>query len=184
VAARGASAAAGGAGDWVPPERFARCDGAHESPTVFAHACNMGLEGIVSKRKDSAYRSGRSPDWLKMKKSGWPGDEAGSGGGLGALTAPAGAFSAASHKTSTLRSQPTDRHLGMGPHRPPRRLQSSRAINAGTHLRQECRRESRRTLRVSPRTRSDEIAPARPGSRMLETRGEAAAWFGGFLKMK
>jgi ATP-dependent DNA ligase len=27
----------------------------------------MGLEGIVSKRKDSAYRSGRSPDWLKME---------------------------------------------------------------------------------------------------------------------
>jgi ATP-dependent DNA ligase len=27
----------------------------------------MGLEGIVSKRKDSAYRSGRSRDWLKMK---------------------------------------------------------------------------------------------------------------------
>jgi len=26
-----------------------------------------GLEGIVSKRKDSSYRSGRSPDWLKMK---------------------------------------------------------------------------------------------------------------------
>ena len=24
-------------------------------------------EGIVSKRKDSMYRSGRSPDWLKMK---------------------------------------------------------------------------------------------------------------------
>jgi ATP-dependent DNA ligase len=39
------------------------CDG----PTVFAHACKLGLEGIVSKRKDSAYRSGRSPDWLKMK---------------------------------------------------------------------------------------------------------------------
>ena len=36
-------------------------------PTVFAHACKMGLEGIVSKRKDSRYRSGRSPDWLKMK---------------------------------------------------------------------------------------------------------------------
>jgi len=35
---------------------------------VFAHACKLGLEGIVSKRKDSAYRSGRSPDWLKMKK--------------------------------------------------------------------------------------------------------------------
>jgi bifunctional non-homologous end joining protein LigD len=29
-----------------------------DGPTVFAHACKMGLEGIVSKRKDSAYRSG------------------------------------------------------------------------------------------------------------------------------
>jgi len=31
-----------------------------DGPTVFAHACKMGLEGIVSKRKDSPYRSGRS----------------------------------------------------------------------------------------------------------------------------
>ena len=38
-----------------------------DGPTVFAHACKMGLEGIVSKRKGSPYRSGRSPDWLKMK---------------------------------------------------------------------------------------------------------------------
>jgi bifunctional non-homologous end joining protein LigD len=38
-----------------------------DGPTVFAHACKLGLEGIVSKRKDSPYRSGRSPDWLKMK---------------------------------------------------------------------------------------------------------------------
>jgi hypothetical protein len=35
--------------------------------TVFQHACKMGLEGIVSKRLGSAYRSGRSPDWLKFK---------------------------------------------------------------------------------------------------------------------
>jgi hypothetical protein len=27
------------------------------------NACKMGLEGIVSKRKDSTYRSGRSPHW-------------------------------------------------------------------------------------------------------------------------
>jgi bifunctional non-homologous end joining protein LigD len=27
-------------------------------------------QGIVSKRKDSTYRSGRSPDWLKMKNPG------------------------------------------------------------------------------------------------------------------
>jgi ATP-dependent DNA ligase len=38
-----------------------------DGPTVFGHACKMGLEGIVSKRKDSPYRSGRSPDWFKMK---------------------------------------------------------------------------------------------------------------------
>ena len=38
-----------------------------DGETVFRHACKCGLEGIVSKRKDSPYRSGRSPDWLKMK---------------------------------------------------------------------------------------------------------------------
>jgi ATP-dependent DNA ligase len=43
-----------------------------DGPTVFAHVCNLGLEGIVSKRKESAYRSGRSPDWLKMKNANAP----------------------------------------------------------------------------------------------------------------
>jgi len=43
-----------------------------DGPTVFSHACKMGLEGVVSKRKDSLYRSGRSPDWLKMKNSDAP----------------------------------------------------------------------------------------------------------------
>jgi bifunctional non-homologous end joining protein LigD len=38
-----------------------------DGPTVFRHACKLGLEGIVSKRKDSPYRSGRSSDWLKSK---------------------------------------------------------------------------------------------------------------------
>ena len=37
-----------------------------DGPTVFAHVCKMGLEGIVSKRraraKGSPYRSGHSPD--------------------------------------------------------------------------------------------------------------------------
>jgi hypothetical protein len=36
-----------------------------DGPTVFAHACRMGLEGIVSKRKGSLYRSGRTTDWVK-----------------------------------------------------------------------------------------------------------------------
>jgi bifunctional non-homologous end joining protein LigD len=39
---------------------------------VFRHACKMGLEDIVSKRLGSHYRSGRSPDWLKMKNPAAP----------------------------------------------------------------------------------------------------------------
>jgi len=39
----------------------------HPGDVVFAHACKMGLEGIVSKRLGSRYRSGRTPDWLKFK---------------------------------------------------------------------------------------------------------------------
>jgi bifunctional non-homologous end joining protein LigD len=38
-----------------------------DGETIFRHACKLGLEGIVSKRKGSPYRSGRSPDWHKMK---------------------------------------------------------------------------------------------------------------------
>jgi ATP-dependent DNA ligase len=39
---------------------------------VFAQACKLGLEGIVSKRRDSSYRSGRSPDWIKSKNPAAP----------------------------------------------------------------------------------------------------------------
>jgi ATP-dependent DNA ligase len=46
--------------EWIDGEEF---DGA----TVFEHARSLGLEGIVSKRKDSRYVSGRSPYWLKME---------------------------------------------------------------------------------------------------------------------
>jgi bifunctional non-homologous end joining protein LigD len=43
-----------------------------DGPLVFAHACKMGLEGIVSKRRDSFYRSGRSPDRIKSKNPNAP----------------------------------------------------------------------------------------------------------------
>lgn len=36
-------------------------------PTIFKHVCKIGLEGIVSKRADAPYRSGRVQDWLKAK---------------------------------------------------------------------------------------------------------------------
>jgi len=38
-----------------------------EGEIVFAHACKLGCEGIVSKRLGSPYRSGRSPLWVKVK---------------------------------------------------------------------------------------------------------------------
>jgi bifunctional non-homologous end joining protein LigD len=43
-----------------------------EGAVVFQHACKMGLEGIVSKRLGSRYRSGRTPDWLKFKNPAAP----------------------------------------------------------------------------------------------------------------
>jgi hypothetical protein len=46
--------------------------GGEDGPLVFAHACKLGLEGIVSKRKDSGYRSGRSPHWIKSKNPAAP----------------------------------------------------------------------------------------------------------------
>ena len=38
-------------------------------PVLVRHACKFGLEGIVSKRVDAPYRSGRGHDWLKTKCS-------------------------------------------------------------------------------------------------------------------
>jgi bifunctional non-homologous end joining protein LigD len=35
--------------------------------TIFEHACQMGLEGVVSKRADSIYRAGRQESWIKTK---------------------------------------------------------------------------------------------------------------------
>jgi bifunctional non-homologous end joining protein LigD len=40
---------------------------AAESKLVFAKACEMGLEGIVSKRAGSRYIVGTSRTWLKCK---------------------------------------------------------------------------------------------------------------------
>jgi bifunctional non-homologous end joining protein LigD len=40
---------------------------AEDGAIVFAHACKLGLEGIVSKRVDASYRSGPYPAWIKVK---------------------------------------------------------------------------------------------------------------------
>jgi ATP-dependent DNA ligase len=49
-------------------EHIEDADGA----VVFRAACNMGLEGIVAKRRDSRYRSGRCRDWVKVKNIAHP----------------------------------------------------------------------------------------------------------------
>lgn len=42
-----------------------------DGPVVLEHVCRLGLEGIVSKRADSPYRSGKRPDWIKTKCPAW-----------------------------------------------------------------------------------------------------------------
>jgi bifunctional non-homologous end joining protein LigD len=44
----------------------------HDGEAAFRHACAMGLEGIVAKRRDKPYQSGRSPDWIKVKNPAAP----------------------------------------------------------------------------------------------------------------
>ena len=39
---------------------------------VYRHACQLGCEGIVSKRLGSTYRSGRSKRWVKVKNPAAP----------------------------------------------------------------------------------------------------------------
>jgi bifunctional non-homologous end joining protein LigD len=40
---------------------------AEDGPTVFAHACRLGADGIVSKRVDGTYRSGPYRGWVKVR---------------------------------------------------------------------------------------------------------------------
>jgi ATP-dependent DNA ligase len=41
-------------------------------PDLFHAACRMGLDGLVSKRRDRPYRGGRSKDWVKVKNRAHP----------------------------------------------------------------------------------------------------------------
>jgi ATP-dependent DNA ligase len=43
-----------------------------DGPTIFEHACKLGLEGIVCKRVDLPYRAGPSKSWLKIKNKAHP----------------------------------------------------------------------------------------------------------------
>jgi bifunctional non-homologous end joining protein LigD len=39
----------------------------HDGEAMLRHACRLGLEGIISKRRDQPYRPGRGHHWLKAK---------------------------------------------------------------------------------------------------------------------
>lgn len=39
---------------------------------MFAAACDLGLEGIVSKKLDTPYRSGPAKAWIKIKNPNAP----------------------------------------------------------------------------------------------------------------
>ena len=54
---------AGAAGEAIRLSEHIAGDGA----AVFRKACQLGTEGIVSKRADSKYSPGRGPGWLKIK---------------------------------------------------------------------------------------------------------------------
>jgi len=56
----------------APGLRFNEHLDEEDGSAVFHHACKLGLEGIVSKRKDSRYSSGRSPHWIKSKNPSAP----------------------------------------------------------------------------------------------------------------
>jgi ATP-dependent DNA ligase len=42
---------------------------AEDGPTVFAHACRLGAECIVSKKVDGAYQSGPCRVWIKVRNT-------------------------------------------------------------------------------------------------------------------
>jgi DNA ligase D-like protein (predicted ligase) len=77
--------------DWQDPLRFTRHRNA-DGEAYFVEACQKGWEGLIAKRSDAPYRSGRTPDWLKFKCEqgqefvigGWT-DPRGARSGFGAL---------------------------------------------------------------------------------------------------
>jgi hypothetical protein len=42
-----------------------------DANVLLAECVRLGLEGIVAKRKDAAYRSGSRSGWIKVKTSEW-----------------------------------------------------------------------------------------------------------------
>ena len=54
-----------------PALRFSEHMAGDAGETMFRHACAFGLEGIVSKRVTSRYKSGACLAWVKVKNPGY-----------------------------------------------------------------------------------------------------------------
>jgi len=52
-----------------PALRFSEHMAGAAGEAMFRHACAMGLEGIISKRVASRYKSGSCIAWVKVKNS-------------------------------------------------------------------------------------------------------------------
>jgi bifunctional non-homologous end joining protein LigD len=51
----------------VIPYFVAPFDQGEIGPDLFRAACRLGLEDLVSKRRDRPYQAGRSKHWVKIK---------------------------------------------------------------------------------------------------------------------
>ena len=51
------------------PEAIHLCEHTadYDGSALFEHACRLGLEGIVAKKKAARYRSGMCRSWVKVK---------------------------------------------------------------------------------------------------------------------
>ena len=53
-------------------DKHLQFSGDFDDPTALLHTCQrMNFEGIVSKRRELAYRSGPTRDWVKIKMATW-----------------------------------------------------------------------------------------------------------------
>ena len=53
-----------------PALRFSEHMAGAAGEAMFRHACALGLEGIISKRLDKPYVSGRCTSWVKVEEPG------------------------------------------------------------------------------------------------------------------
>jgi hypothetical protein len=85
-----------------------------DGPIVFKHACRLGLEGIVSKRKDSRYRPGRRRTGSRARTRTRPAAK-GSRRGLGSMAVRKGeTFEVRDSGPYSLARLPTPCLLGLG----------------------------------------------------------------------